>query len=195
MNQETNIHSEDQKLFQALKDGNMEAFDQLYSLYRYDFIKTAKYRFNSNREDDIVDAWQDAVISFYDQIKSGKLQSLSCTIKSFLYLIGFRILIKTYNYNSKHEPFDSFASENENLKYAYDMELLPELDEKQTLLNKKIVELPEQSRRMIMLRYVDGKSIAEIKNEMNYQSENAISVNLSRTLKKLKELIEQARNI
>ena len=94
-----------------------------------------------------------------------------------------------------HEPFDSFASENENLKYAYDMELLPELDEKQTLLNKKIVELPEQSRRMIMLRYVDGKSIAEIKNEMNYQSENAISVNLSRTLKKLKELIEQARNI
>ena len=75
------------------------------------------------------------------------------------------------------------------------MELLPELDEKQTLLNKKIVELPEQSRRMIMLRYVDGKSIAEIKNEMNYQSENAISVNLSRTLKKLKELIEQARNI
>ena len=55
--------------------------------------------------------------------------------------------------------------------------------------------MPEQSRRMIMLRYVDGKSIAEIKNEMNYQSENAISVNLSRTLKKLKELIEQARNI
>ena len=46
----------------------MEAFDQLYSLYRNDFIKAAKYRFNSSRQDDIVDAWQDAVISFYDQI-------------------------------------------------------------------------------------------------------------------------------
>ncbi|HRH99650.1 MAG TPA: sigma-70 family RNA polymerase sigma factor [Saprospiraceae bacterium] len=173
----------------------MEVFDQLYRLYRNDFIIKAKYRFNTSSEADIVDAWQDAVISFYDQIKSGKLQTLSCTIKSFLFLIGFRILIKSYHYNSRHETIDSFASEHENLKYAYDMELLSEPNENQVLLSKKIVELPEQSRRMLILRYVDGKSIAEIKNEMNYQSENAISVNLSRTLKKLKELIEQARKI
>ncbi|MBK7881917.1 MAG: sigma-70 family RNA polymerase sigma factor [Saprospiraceae bacterium] len=185
------IHSEDQRLFQDLKSGNMQAFDQIYLLYRDDFVRTARHRFSSMPEADIVDAWQDALVSFFEQISSGRLHTLSCSIKSFLYLIGFRYIMKSHHLNLKTDHVESFSDKAENLHFAEEMDLMPELNDEQILLNARIKELPEQSKRMLLLRYVDGKSIPEIAQEMNYQSDNSVSVTLSRTLKKLKELLEK----
>ena len=185
------IHSEDQRLFQDSKSGDMQAFDQIYLLYRDDFVRTAKHRFSSTPEADILDAWQDSLVSFFEQISSGKLQTLTCSIKGFLYLIGFRYIMKSHHLNLKTDHVESFTDQQENLHFAEEMDLLPELNEDQILLNARIQELPEQGKRMLMLRYVDGKSIPEIAKEMNYQSENSVSVTLSRTLKKLKDLLEK----
>lgn len=169
----------------------MQAFDQIYLLYRDDFVRTAKHRFSSTPEADILDAWQDSLVSFFEQISSGKLQTLTCSIKGFLYLIGFRYIMKSHHLNLKTDHVESFTDQQENLHFAEEMDLLPELNEDQILLNARIQELPEQGKRMLMLRYVDGKSIPEIAKEMNYQSENSVSVTLSRTLKKLKDLLEK----
>lgn len=169
----------------------MKAFDQIYLLYRDDFLRVARYRFSSISEADMLDAWQDALVSFFEQISSGRLQVLTCSIKSFLYLIGFRYIMKAHNLNLKFENLDSFTEQNENLHFAEEMDLLPELSDEQILLNSRIKELPEQGKRMLMLRYVEGKTIPEIAKEMNYQSENSVSVTLSRTLKRLKELMEK----
>jgi RNA polymerase sigma factor (sigma-70 family) len=169
----------------------MQAFDQIYLRYRDDFVRTAKHRFSSTPEADILDAWQDSLVSFFEQISSGKLQTLTCSIKGFLYLIGFRYIMKSHHLNLKTDHVESFTDHQENLHFAEEMDLMPELNEDQILFNARIQELPEQGKRMLMLRYVDGKSIPEIAKEMNYQSENSVSVTLSRTLKKLKDLLEK----
>ncbi len=169
----------------------MQAFDQIYLLYRDDFVKTARHRFSSTPEADIVDAWQDSLVSFFEQISSGRLHTLTCSIKSFLYLIGFRYIMKAHHSNLKTDYMESFSDQLENLHFAEEMDLIPELNEDQILLNTRINELPEQGKRMLILRYLGGKSIPEIAKEMNYHSENSVSVTLSRTLKKLKELLEK----
>ncbi|HUN16380.1 MAG TPA: sigma-70 family RNA polymerase sigma factor [Saprospiraceae bacterium] len=191
MNLEPNIHSKDEELFKGLKSGDMKIYDNLYLLYREDFLRTAKHKFGAIPEADIVDAWQDSVISFFEQISSGKLISLSCTIKSFLYLVGFRYILKTHKKKVKTDSLESFFHPSEDLRFVEEMELKRGLNEEQELLNIRINELPEQSKRILLLRYVEGKSISEITKEMKYQSENSVSVTLSRTLKKLKELLEK----
>ena len=62
-------------------------------------------------------------------------------------------------------------------------------DERRTLLIQAVDELPEQSRRILMQRFVEGKSIPDIMETMGYTSVNAVSVTLSRSLKKLKDSI------
>lgn len=59
---------------------------------------------------------------------------------------------------------------------------------------KAVEQLPVQSRRLLVMRYMEGKSIDEIMKEMNYNSGNAVSVTLSRSLKKLKEMLEPFMN-
>jgi len=52
-----------------------------------------------------------------------------------------------------------------------------------------ILELPNKTRQILIKRFMGKMSIPEIMAEMEYGSENAVSVTLSRGLKQLKKLI------
>jgi hypothetical protein len=86
-------------------------------------VRTAKHRFSSTPEADILDAWQDSLVSFFEQISSGKLQTLTCSIKGFLYLIGFRYIMKSHHLNLKTDHVESFTDQQENLHFAEEMDL------------------------------------------------------------------------
>ncbi|NOT38644.1 MAG: sigma-70 family RNA polymerase sigma factor [Saprospiraceae bacterium] len=191
MSKNNDFQQDDQLILQSLKQGNMEAIDNIYNLYRLDFIKSAKYKFSSCSEADIVDAWQDAVISFYEQIKNGRLVNLTCSIKSFVFLIGFRYIIKYHKHSQRQIATEEIS--DLDLAQSDTIELI-EKDERKEELFRQIDLLPDQSRRMLLLRFVDGKSIPEIAKEMGYQSENSVSVTLSRSLKKLKEAMLSSQN-
>lgn len=187
-------YKSDQEIIQALKANEMEAFDQIYKIYRNDFIQSAVYKFKMVPREDITDAWQDTVISFYEQIRSGRLTSLSCSIRSFLFLIGYRYIIKFKRDHIKEISVDGF--EDNGVKEISIIELdwdKPMFDEKKIML-EVVQQLPEQSRRILKLRYLEGLSIDEIKEAMGYTSSNAVSVSLSRSLSKLRELIAQINN-
>ncbi len=64
----------------------------------------------------------------------------------------------------------------------------PAQEERQMMLDA-VGQLPSQSRKILMLRYIEGKSIEEIMKTMQYTSVNAVSVTLSRNLKKLREIL------
>jgi len=65
------------------------------------------------------------------------------------------------------------------------------IEAQQNILKAAVNELPETSRRILVMRFMEGKTIPQIMQEMGYTSENAVSVTLSRGLKKLKEIINQ----
>jgi RNA polymerase sigma-70 factor (ECF subfamily) len=168
----------------------LEVFDQIYDDYKADFIRSASRKFPAVPTEDLIDAWQDTVISFYEQVQSAKLRILSCSIRTFLFLLGYRYIIKYKRHYLKETSTDvqseEFMAEVSMVEAQWND---PWEDEKEIMI-KAVSELPPQSRKMLMLRYQDGKSIDEIKDEMQYSSTNAVSVTLSRNLKKLKEIIE-----
>jgi RNA polymerase sigma factor (sigma-70 family) len=182
-------------IFQSLKSGQMEAFDRIYDMYMNDFLKSAGYKFNSVPQEDLIDAWQDTVISFFEQIRAGKLTHLTCSIRTFLFLLGFRYIIKYKKRYIKELATDSFEQTEipETSLIEFDHEE-PEDEERQMMLDA-VGQLPSQSRKMLVLRYIEGKSIEEIMKAMQYSSVNAVSVTLSRNLKRLKEIIESKQKV
>ena len=180
-------YKNDQEILIALKSGQMDAFDQLYSMYRDDFLKVASYKFSLVPKEDILDSWQDTIISFYEQIRSGKLVQLTCTVRNFLFLLGFRYIIKY-----KRHFFQEFISDHEsdnNLQVTQiELDWDKPWSDEIPILHELLKMLPEQSRRILVLRYLEEKSIDEIKIELNYYSSNAVSVSLTRSLNKLRDL-------
>ena len=176
-------------LLQSLADGDMAVLDQIYDTYRDDFLRWSKSRFQSADRADLLDAWHDTMIMFYEQVRDRKLTHLTCDIKSYLFLIGYRRLIRMYKVAEKIDLADEV---NANIQIDESINTLEseEMDnERRTLLIQAVDELPEQSRRILMLRFVEGKSVSDIMETMGYTSVNAVSVTLSRCLKKLKDSI------
>jgi len=176
-------------LLQSLADGDMAVLDQIYDTYRDDFLRWSKSRFQSADRADLLDAWHDTMIMFYEQVRDRKLTHLTCELKSFLFLIGYRRLIRIHKAAEKTDLVDEL---NANIQIEESINALESEemdDERRTLLIQAVNELPEQSRRILMLRFVEGKSVSDIMETMGYTSVNAVSVTLSRCLKKLKDSI------
>lgn len=178
-------------LIRSLSEGNMAVLDQLYDDYRDDFIRWSRQRFQVKNREDIIDAWHDTMIMFYEQVRDKKLTHLTCEVKTFLFTIGYRRLLKMFAKSKRIdlvEEFDANINMDESIN-VYEFEEVTE--RQQTMLNAAVKELPEKSRQILVMRFIDGKSVPEIMKTLGYTSENAVSVTLSRGLKKLKELISE----
>jgi RNA polymerase sigma-70 factor (ECF subfamily) len=75
------------------------------------------------------------------------------------------------------------ADESNTLEAAVDR-----FDGKRAL--DSLARLPEPYREVLVMRYVDGFSLAEIARELG-ESENAVSVRIHRGLKKMRALLEE----
>jgi len=178
-------------LLQALATGDMAVLDQIYDTYRDDFLRWAKSKFPTAGRDDLLDAWHDTMIMFYEQVRDQKLTHLTCELKSYLFLIGNRRLIKMHKKAEKTDLVDEIDA-NIQIEESINALEWEEMDDvRRTLLTQAVDELPEQSKRILIQRYVEGKSIPVIMEAMGYTSVNAVSVTLSRSLRQLKERIGQ----
>jgi len=179
-------------LLQSLRQGDLTVLDDIYDKHRNDFLRWGASKFRNAQRDDLLDAWQDAVIMFYEQARDGKLTKLVCELKTFLFLIASRRLMKILKKTERIDLVEEFnvnVGIIESINGWYENEEDDEDADRKQLLKEGVDALPEQSRQALTLRYVYGKSISEIKEIMNYASENVVSVTLSRTLKNLKDNI------
>lgn len=178
-------------LLHSLSTGNMSVLDQLYDDHRDDFIRWAGQRFHIQNRDDLIDAWHDTMIMFYENVRDKKLTHLTCEVKTYLFTIGYRRLLRMHDKLKRTdlvEEFDANINIDESINVYEDEEVT---EQQQTILKDAVKELPEKSRQILVMRFMDGKSVPEIMKALGYTSENAVSVTLSRGLKKLKEIISE----
>ena len=168
----------------------MEVLDQVYTTYKPAYLNWARQRFPSTNQQDIVDSWHDSIIAFYEQVISKKLISLTCEIKTYLFTIGYRSLLK------KHKKIQKIFDDEEIDKKLIDASLNlffeeeDPLKEQKEMLLKEINQLPTQSQQILMLRFIEGKSLKDISEIVIYNSLNVLSATISRSLKLLKNKIQ-----
>ena len=176
-------------IIRALSAGNRNVLDRIYDTYRDVFIDWAAKRFHIKNRQDILDAWHDTMIMFYEQIREKKLTQLTCELKTYLFTIGYRRLIKMHNKNGKIELIEDVVA-NHDINESIEVSELEEInDQKEKLLVTSIEELPDQTRQMLIKRFMWKESIAKIAMEMGYESENLVRKTLFRGINQLKKLI------
>lgn len=174
-------------LFQTLltREGE-KVLENLYDLYREAFFRWAGSRFECSHAA-LQDAWQDAVIVFYDQVKSGRLTALQCSVKTYLFAVGFRVLSASGRKQKNWVKLDEIDAilEAQVMTFEWDD---PWLEEREILL-AALQELSPQCQQLLTQRYYAEKTLPELQTEFGYNSLDTLNVSLSRCLKRLKELI------
>jgi RNA polymerase sigma factor (sigma-70 family) len=179
------------EIIASLQAGNASILEGIYGLYRDDFLQWAGNRFDAGGRENFLDAWQDAVIAFYENVTSRKLTELHCSLRTYLFAIGCKRLLKNHRKMKRIEHHDAIddALQNDRAVISFDWDE-PWAEERELLL-AAINELSPQCREALLKKYYDEKSLAEIQSELGYGSLNALSASLSRCLKKLKETIAE----
>ncbi|MCB9294509.1 MAG: sigma-70 family RNA polymerase sigma factor [Lewinellaceae bacterium] len=180
--------SEPGEIIKALQSGRTEVLEALYAQHREDFFRWAGRRFQGNMGD-YEDAWQDAVIAFYEQVTSGRVTALRSGLRTWLFAVGCKRLLQN---NRKMKRF--FWKDAVDLALLRDAQLsefewdIPRAEEK-ALLERSMGVLSSQCREILIQRFYEGKKLPEIREALNYNSENTASAALSRCLSKLKDIV------
>ncbi|MDO6821273.1 RNA polymerase sigma factor [Zobellia sp. 1_MG-2023] len=173
-----------------LRKGSDILLKKVYESNRTKFLNYAR-RYNLSEEENI-DVYQDAYIIFYDNVMSGKLESLTSSISTYLFSIGKYLIFDKMRKNKKMVSGDydlSRVEETDEQVNTFDLKR-PDLSEEQVLLKKHFSTLGEKCQQLLTLFYYWGYTIKEIMEAENYNNENVVKAAKSRCMKTLREKIQ-----
>lgn len=174
----------------ALRAGQSGIVENLYDRFRKEFLSWADKRFYTT-PGDIEDAWQEAVIVFYEQTTSRKLTVLHCSVKTYLFAVGYKWLLKNHRKMKRllwKDEMDEALAKNPQVS-ALDFDDAWEVE--RDMLHAAMLELSPRCRELLVWRHYREHSISEIMTAFQYATANTVSVSLSNCLSKLKEIIEE----
>lgn len=155
----------------------------IYKLYREDFIKYAIKNFNLSYSD-ATEMYQESFVALYQNIKNGKLSSLTSSLRTYLFQIG---KYKMLNQNRDNKTDNIAISEIKDLDDTE--ELTEDWKCKQEITYQVVADMGEPCFTVLSLYYWERKSMAEIASIFNYKSEQIAKNRKSLCLKKLKALL------
>jgi DNA-directed RNA polymerase specialized sigma24 family protein len=167
------------ELFARLRAGETNLIEELYRTLRKPFFVWAGRRYPNLSSDDLADAFQDAIVSLYENISSGKLTTLNASIQTIVFSFGERKCMRTARnswraVNVSHpsgikgmetpesgaEPMlNSLAEElsEDPFGLAEDAE---EQSQRQALMKRALKQLSIDCQRLLADFYYEGQTLA-----------------------------------
>lgn len=180
----------DETLISRLKKGDRDALKDIYLNFKSEF-----FRFSSRYdiEDEVLeDIYQDAIIILWEKAQMGKIDNLTCTIKTYLFSIA-KYMIYDYSRKSSKIMFslDDYVLDNYDQETVEEMRYDGDLNPYQLKLLNNFKKLGDKCREVLSLFYYRGFTIDEIMEDQGYENKNVVKSQKSRCLKSLKELIRK----
>lgn len=174
-----------------LRKGSDKVLRQVYEENREKFLNFA--RRYSLSEDENIDVYQDAYVIFYDNVMSGKIESFTSSVSTYLFGIGKYLIFDQMRKNKKTvgSNYDlTRVAETDTLVETMEIEK-PGLTTEQQLLQKHFGAMGKKCQELLTLFYYRGYTIQEIMDASDYNSENVVKSQKSRCMKTLRERIKE----
>lgn len=175
-------------IIQSIREGDDRQVNTLYRSYRSEFHDWALKNFTASAEQ-VADAFQEAVVIFYLNVKKGKITTLDSTVKTYLFAVGRNVLsnkIRKENKTIYVDPdtggVDSLAAERMTDPF--------EINDRQRMIAGALRKLGDKCHRLLKLFYYEGNSMEAIAIKMAFKNENVAKSQKLRCLRSLKEIIK-----
>ena len=170
-----------QQWIERLRAQGLSAIEALYEQWRADFLAFAnRYQM---RDEDVLDVYQDALITLYENVRTGRLQELSSSPKTYLFSIGKYMLLNKLKQQGREVALKVEHVKEEASWEAVDNQLNP----RQEQLLRALENLGGSCRKLIQLFYYQKLSIKEIVAQTGLKNENTVKAQKSRCVKTLRQ--------
>lgn len=180
------MKNNEKKLLFELKKGDKEVFMQCYDdyvdqIYRFIFYKVG----NVEEAEDLTSA---VFLKIWNFIRGNQVDEYK-SLKSLIYRIARNTVIDQYRKRSVRDEFSTNqADEIEIIDIKQDSAAMMDAIIDKEMISSKLMELKDEYRELIVLRYIDELSIAEIARILE-KSAGSVRVDLHRALKTLKNIL------
>ena len=143
-------------------------FKDIYNEFRPGFLVYYSSRYSFLNMQDVEDLYNDTMIAFWDNVKSGKVAVLTSSLKSYIYKIGHN---KAVDFIRKHHPEEIIQAETIEMFDRIDS-IWDEGDEsereKQNAVIHVVNKLVEPCRTILNLFYFQQENMKSIARRMKY---------------------------
>ncbi len=172
-----------------IRNGDEKPLLEVYKLYRNEFIKWSAKNYKASDEQ-AKDSFQEAMISFHQNIISGQLTELDTSLKTYLFQIGKFKIINLLKKESRVVTY------NDLIHVIKGNELGDYMEEEDKIYNKEqiskaIAKLPEDCQKLLKLHYFDEFDMESIARELNYKNADTAKSKKSVCMKKLIEELKK----
>ncbi len=171
---------------EAVKRGDSKAVEQIYRAYRKWFVDWLRQKTGCNQET-ALDIFQDSVLAFYKNTKSGKLDTLTSSIKTYIFAIGYKMyLYRNRQRKIKSESLDSNKALLSQLSIPEEPNVL---NDQQKMISALMKHLRPICRNILKSFYYEGLSLKLIAQKHNYKSSNVAKVMKARCMESLRKTV------
>jgi RNA polymerase sigma-70 factor, ECF subfamily len=187
-----NKNKQDKKLFFRVKKKDKNAFIEAYDLYSDDIYRFAFFRIGNMEE--AKDLTSAVFLKVWNYVQSQGLDE-SKSLRAFIYKTARNLIIDHYRQlreiesrldDSENRLLEILEDEKQNLEKQ--TEILSDME----LVKTGLKELKDEYREMILMRFIDELSFAEIA-EVTGKTAGSVRVQSFRALQALKELLEEKK--
>lgn len=174
-------------LYVLVTDDN-NGIRRMYDGFRGKFFQYFRNHYNIN-EDDIADAYQDAIILTWKNVKRGKLtpQTLNCELLTYLIGVGKNIISVLNRHYSRE-----LIQEDQVWGQISDNIPSDEIDiEKELLIKNTVENMNEPCKSILTKFYWEEMSFEEIALDMNYANADTAKAQKYRCMQKIKSVLER----
>ena len=183
------MQANDTGLIQDVINGNLSSFNNLMQKYEK-YVYTIAFGFGKN-QDNALDITQNVFTKVYQKLSTYRKQS---SFKSWLARISYNEGVNWVRANQHLKEHDTFDDRNEALAPIISNEDEYLAKENKSELIRSLYSLNTRHRLAVVLRYFEDMSIKEIAGTLDC-SEGVVKNILFRSLRKLKENMQQNRNL
>lgn len=177
----------DDQLIARIRSGGQSDLGCIYEKYRAEFLHWISREFNCST-DDSKDIYQLTILIFYDNVRSGKLEHLVSSIKTYLYGIGKNVARDSIRKVRRNTPINQ---QQWLMEYLVD-EADDKPDENLFVVAQKVLaNLGQPCQRLVELFYYEKKSMEEISLELNYKNADTAKNQKCKCMARLRSLFEK----
>lgn len=177
-------------LIHTIKQGNQQPLMDAYKLYRNEFIHFAFIRYGCDPEN-AKDIFQDVLMAFYENVKSGKLTEITSDLKTYLFAIGKFKLINFQKKEARKVTFDTSSLINSQHLNEDSMADKEEQEFIKSTINRFLNEQCEDCKKVLEMYYFEELDMKTIADKMGYKNANVAKKKKYECFKKMAEMVKK----
>lgn len=172
-----------------IKSGDRKILKELYATHREPFGTWARKVYQIDDEM-IAEIYQRAFTALYFNVKAGKLDNLTSSIRTYLFAIGKNLIRDQFKSGRRTESLDADREKDDQVDVSV-MDRYEENDMKETV-RRLLDNIGEPCKTVLHLFYFRQYSMEAIAHEMNYKTEQIAAKRKFICLKQMRDLINRS---